>query len=103
MKVVWSSGSIAFVPKLTFSLDDETVTALRQMAQRRRKPQSLIVREAIARYAEGEDVLSDRDRERLLRVLRRIRTGPATRSQADVDRELQAIRRSRRTGWTRSR
>jgi predicted DNA-binding protein len=91
------------MPKLTFSLDDETVDALRKAAQRTRKTQSLIVREAIAQYASGEDLLSDSDRERLMGVLRRIRSRPATRSKAEVDRELQAIRRSRRTGWTRSR
>lgn len=90
------------MPKLTFSLDDETVAALKKAAQRSRKPQSLIVREAIAQYAAREDRLSDAERERLLGVLRRIGKRPATRSEAEVDRELAAIRRSRRTGWTRS-
>jgi hypothetical protein len=90
------------MPKLTFSLDDETVAALKKAAQRSRKPQSLIVREAIAQYAAREDRLSDAEREHLLGVLRRIGKRPATRSEAEVDRELAAIRRSRRTGWTRS-
>jgi len=90
------------MPKLTFSLDEETVDALRKAAQRARKPQSLIVREAIAQYTTREDLLSAADRERLLGVLRGIRSRPATRSQAEVDRELQEIRRSRRTGWSRA-
>lgn len=90
------------MPKVTFSLDDETVDALRRAAQRARKPQSLIVREAIAHYTTREDLLSDADRERLLGVLRAIRSRPATRPQPEVDRELQAIRRSRRTGWSRA-
>ncbi|CAN5455531.1 hypothetical protein BH23ACI1_BH23ACI1_30410 [soil metagenome] len=90
------------MPKLTFSLDEETVEALRKTAVRTRKPQSLIVREAIAQYAAREDVLSDPERERLMGVLRQIRRRPATRAQAEVDRELQEIRRSRRTGWSRS-
>lgn len=85
--------------KLTFSLDDATVEALRAAAQRSGKPQSLIVREAIADYATREARLSEADRVRLVDVLRRIRSRPAKRSAADVDRELRAIRRSRRTGW----
>jgi hypothetical protein len=89
------------MPKLTFSLDDETVQALRRTARRARKPQSLIVREAVAQYAAREDRLSDEDRERLLGVIRRIRQRPATRSGAGVDREFRQIRQSRRTGWSR--
>ena len=90
------------MPKLTFSLDEETVQALRKAAERTRKPQSLIVREAIAQYAAREDMLSDADRERLLGVLRQIRRRPPTRTDADVDRELEEIRGGRRTGWSRS-
>ena len=90
------------MPKLTFSLDEQTVEALRRAAQRTRKAQRLIVSEAIAQYTTREDLLSDPDRERLLGVLRRIGKRPATRSQADVDRELKEIRRSRRTGWSRA-
>ena len=89
------------MPKLTFSLDDETVQALRRAARRARKPQSLIVREAVAQYAAREDRLSDEDRERLLGVIRRIRGRPRTRTEDEVDQELRAIRQSRRTGWSR--
>lgn len=89
------------MPKLTFSLDDASVQTLRRMAARSRKPQSQIVREAIETYAAREDVLSAEDRERLLGVLRRIKQRPATRPAAAVREELQQIRRSRRTGWSR--
>ena len=89
------------MPKLTFSLDDETVDRLRAEARRSRKPQSLIVREAIAHYTAQEARLDDEERQRLLGVLRRIRSRPDTRVEADVDGELRAIRRSRRTGWSR--
>lgn len=89
------------MPKATFSLDEQTVDTLRKAAQRTRKPQSLIVREAIAQYAEREDLLPDPERERLLGVLRRIRKRPPTRPQAAVDRELKDIRRTRRTSWSR--
>lgn len=89
------------MPKVTFSLDDETVEALRTAAARLGKPQSLIVREAVAEYTSREERLSDTERGRLLEALRRIRSRPVTRSQADVDRELRAIRHARRTGWGR--
>jgi len=89
------------MPKLTFSLDDETVAALRAAAARSRKPQSLIVREAIAEYTAREERLDDAERERLLGVLRRMKRRPVTRSQTDVDRELREIRQARRTGWSR--
>jgi predicted DNA-binding protein len=89
------------MPKLTFSLDEESVQTLRRVAERSRKPQSLIVREAIAQYAEREEVLSPAERDRLLGVLRRIEQRPVTRSRAAVRDELQDIRRSRRAGWSR--
>ena len=79
------------MPKVTFSLDDETVEALRTAAARLGKPQSLIVREAVAEYTSREERLSDVERGRLLETLRRIRSRPVMRSQADVDRELRAI------------
>ena len=89
------------MPKLTFSLDDETVATLRRSAQRSGKAQSAIVREAIALHAEREDRLSPEERARLVAVLRRIGSRPPTRPQADVDAELDTLRKSRRTGWTR--
>jgi Ribbon-helix-helix protein, copG family len=89
------------MPKLTFSLDDSAAQLLRETAERTRKPQSLIVREAIAQYAVREDMLSSAERERLIGVLQRIKRRPPTRTQSDVDRELREIRRSRRTGWSR--
>jgi hypothetical protein len=89
------------MPKLTFSLDDEAVRTLRRIAERSRKPQSLIVREAIARYAEREEMLPPEERDRLLGILRRIGQRPPTRPQSAVSDELRDIRRSRRAGWSR--
>jgi hypothetical protein len=90
------------MPKVTFSLDEPTVEALRKAAQRAGKPQSLIVREAIAEYTSRDERLSEADRERLMGVLQRIRSRPASRSGSDVDHELQEVRRSRRRGWSRA-
>jgi hypothetical protein len=89
------------MPKLTFSLDDASVQTLRRVAERSRKPQSQIVREAIEAYAAREEVLSPEDRDRLLGVLRQIKQRPATRPASAVREELRQIRRARRTGWSR--
>jgi predicted DNA-binding protein len=85
--------------KLTFSLDDETVGTLRRTAARLRKPQSAVVREAIAHYAAKEDMLSDAERERILKVIAYMKTLPPSGSQSDAEREKREIRRSRRMGW----
>lgn len=89
------------MPKLTFSLDDATVKALRAAAHRLGKPQSFIVREAIAEYAAREDRLSPPEQTRLLTAIDRIESRPTARPAKDVDRELEDVRRSRRTGWSR--
>jgi hypothetical protein len=82
--------------KVTFSLDDATVETLRKTAYRLRKPQSLVVREAIARYAAQEDRLSDEERERKLKILAHIDTLPPSGSHRDAEREIAEIRRTRR-------
>jgi hypothetical protein len=87
--------------KVTFSLDDDTVRTLKETAERHRKPQSAIVREAIAHYASREHMLSPDERDRLLNVLRHIERRRPSRPESEVDRELREIRRSRRRGWSR--
>ena len=87
--------------KLTFSLDDETVRTLRMIAERKRKPQSVVVREAIVEYAAKDEKLSDPERTRKLQLIRQLTSQPAIRDQASVDRELDELRRSRKAGWGR--
>jgi hypothetical protein len=87
--------------KMTFSLDDETVRTLRMIAERKQKPQSVVVREAIVEYAAKDEKLSDPERTRKLQVIRDLKSQPPTRDQASVDRELGDLRRSRKTGWGR--
>jgi hypothetical protein len=89
------------MPKLTFSLDDETVRLLRRVSEQKRKAQSLVVREAIAEYSAREDRLPDEERERRLKVIRELTSQPPTRPGGEVDRELRDLRRTRRTGWAR--
>jgi predicted transcriptional regulator len=88
--------------KATFVLDDDTLKAIRSLAQRKRKPQSHVVREAVAMYAGQEDRLADDERRRRLDVLDAALRRPPTRPQVAVNAELREIRKARRTGWRRS-
>lgn len=84
--------------KVTFSLDDETVRKLKQLSDRTKKPQSLIVREAVARYAGRDAMLTPEEQARILRVLDRMRQRPPDRSNEETDAEIREIREARRTG-----
>jgi metal-responsive CopG/Arc/MetJ family transcriptional regulator len=92
---------MAAMVKVTFTLDDDTVATIRTIAERKRKPQSQIVRDAVAAYGQQEDKLGADERARRLSVLDDLSARPRTRPPAAVDRELAEIRRSRRAGWRR--
>ena len=87
--------------RVTFSLDEDTVNTLKRTAARLKKPQSLVVREAVADYAARSDRLSETERARALRVLERLQDATTTRAAADVDAELKALRTARRAGGRR--
>lgn len=87
--------------KVTFTLDEDTIRTIRTIAERRHKPQSLVVREAVALYGTHEEKLDDDERQRRLRVLDALGSRPPTRTQAAVDQEVADIRRARRAGWRR--
>ena len=82
--------------KVTYSFDEATVARVRRMAERLGKPQSLVVREAVAEYDARTDRLSEAERLRMLEVLDRLRDEPVTRSRESVAAEIREIRRSRR-------
>ena len=84
--------------KVTFTLDDRTVSRLRQAAARANKPQSQVVREAVNDYADRVGRLSEAERIRMLAALDTIVSRKPTRTAADVDGELRAIRAARRSG-----
>jgi hypothetical protein len=88
--------------KVTFTLDDETVAQIRQAAARQRKPQSQIVREAVADYAARADQLTERERLELLDALGKVASARPTRSARAVDAELRKLRAARRQGGRRS-
>ena len=87
--------------KATFVLDDDTLREIRSLASRKGKPQSHIVRQAIAAYARQEERLTDEDRARKLAMLDELLARPRTRPSSAVDAELEDVRRSRSRGWQR--
>lgn len=87
--------------RVTFSLDEDTVAEIRRTAARLRKPQSHVVREAVAEYAARSGRLSDDERRQALAVLERLRAARPTRPATDVDRELRRLRAARRAGGRR--
>jgi hypothetical protein len=92
------------VTKVTYTLDDETVRRIRQLAERSRKSQSLVVREAVAHYAARDEKLTPQERDRQLRVLEELMSRPPQRgdkTDEEVDRELRELRLARRVGWRR--
>lgn len=87
---------------MTFTLDEETVSALEQAAARMAKPRSVIVREAIREYGARAGRLGEEERRRMLHAIDAMLRQPPTRPRAAVERELREVRRSRRAGGRRS-
>lgn len=87
--------------KVTFTLDDQSVQTIRRLAERAKKPQSLVVREAVAHYAAREEKLTPDEQARLRSVIDDMRTMSPTRPQREVGAELRAARGARRAGWHR--
>ena len=89
--------------KVTFTLDEETVGSLRKAARRLDQPQSAVVRAAIRDYAGRVGRPSERERQRLLRVLDDVIARLPDRMPPRVREELAEIRASRRHGGRRHR
>jgi hypothetical protein len=89
--------------KMTFTFDDETVETLRRTASRLKKPQSLVVREAIQDYASRAGRLNEEERKHALKVFDRMVARIPAQSPAEADAEKTAIRAARRSGGRRRR
>jgi len=89
--------------KMTFTFDENTAETLRRTASRLKRPQSVVVREAIQEYASRADRLSDEERKQMIKVLDRMIARSPKRTQAEVDAEIAEIRATRRTGGRRTR
>ena len=88
---------------MTFTLDEDTVQTLRRTALRLKKPQSVVVREAIHDYAARAGRLSEEERRHMLKVFDRMVSRIPSGSQMRADAEIAEIRKARRTGGRRSR
>ena len=88
--------------KVTFTLDEDTVERLRLTAARLRKPQSQVVREAVAEYAAAAGRLSEAERRTMLEVFDRVVAAVPRRPARAVDAELREIRAARRRGGRRT-
>ena len=88
--------------KMTFSLDDDTARRLRTTAERLRKPQSQVVREAVAEYAVRVDRLSESERLSLLRTFDQVVPSIPARPADSVDAEIRRLRADRHRGGRRS-
>jgi hypothetical protein len=87
--------------KVTFTLDQATISRLQEAAARLTMPKSEVVRAAIAEYYDRIGRLSESERLRMLRVFDDLVPRIPERSRAEVDRELRSIRRARRAGGRR--
>jgi predicted transcriptional regulator len=88
--------------KVTFTLDEATVTRLNETARRLSKPKSEVVREAIDAYYAKSDKLSEAERQRMLRVLEEYGRTPKVGTRAEAEREKREIRAARRGGGRRT-
>jgi hypothetical protein len=88
--------------KVTFTLDQATVTRLAEAAARLARPKSQVVREAILEYYDRIGRLSERERLSLLRTFDEVVPRIPARDAREVERELKALRQARRSGGRRS-
>ncbi len=89
--------------KATFTLDEPTVARLRHIAARLGRPQSQVVREAVADYAQRVGRLSEQERLRLLQVFDAVVPAIPPRPLQHVEREIAQLRQARRAGGRRHR
>jgi predicted transcriptional regulator len=83
-------------PKATFTLDAETIAALKRAAARTGKPQSFVVREAIAQYEIRAEQLTTAEQRHMLGVVAELRRRGPTATAAAVRREIASVRQARR-------
>jgi metal-responsive CopG/Arc/MetJ family transcriptional regulator len=86
--------------KVTFTLDEKAVSHLKEAARRLAKSKSEIIREGIEEVYQRSDRLSDEERTRMIAYLKDYaKRKLPTRPPGEAQREIEEIRKSRRTGW----
>jgi len=88
--------------KVTFTLDSETIQRLETASERLSRPKSQVIREAVQEYYDRMGRLSERERAEKLRVFDEMLPRVRSRSARSVSRELESIRRERRSGGRRT-
>ena len=89
--------------KVTFTLDDETVSYLDRVADRLSKPKSHVVREAIQLYGEQMGRLTEEERDRMVALFDDVSAAIPDRPRDEVEAELEEVRRARAAGGRRAR
>ena len=84
--------------RATFTLDDQTETVLRRTAERLNMAKSEVVREAVQEYGARVGRLSEAERLRLLTAFDEYVCRSPERPLAEVEAELEEIRRARQRG-----
>ena len=100
--MVWWYGIDMALTKVTFTLDEPTVSRLQDAAERLALPKSQVVREAILDFYDRLGKLSERERLSKLRAFDKLILDIPSRPAEDVDRELSEIREARRAGGRRN-
>ena len=85
--------------KMTFNFSEETAAHLKEAACRLKKTKTDIVREGIEDVYKKSDKMSDEERQRKIAILKEYAKKLPTRPPGEAAREIEEIRRSRRTGW----
>lgn len=80
---------------MTFTLDAATVATLKRMARQSGKPQSLIVREAVAEYGQRSDRLAPAERRRMLATFREVMSTLSQRPDGEAAAEMDEVRKAR--------
>lgn len=83
--------------KVTYTLDDETVADLERIAERLSKPKSQVVREAIELYRQEMGRLTGEERDEMLQTFDRMVAKIPKRGRGEVEKELEEIRRARKS------
>jgi hypothetical protein len=84
--------------KATFTLDEATIRRLQEAADRLNQPKSQIIRDAVADFHQRIGRLSEKERQRQMRVLHEFAQSSPERSLREVEKEIADIRSARRLG-----
>jgi hypothetical protein len=99
---IWWYGISMATTKVTFTLDQATVTRIQEAAERLSLPKSAVVREAVHEFFDRIGRLSDRERLKMLRTFDEVIPRIPNRDVREVEAELRAIRQARHSGGRRA-